>query len=243
VLADRAFQALADVRRRLPKGVQPRLDRLKETFEERVLRPAALRTAIRRTGNFSKVEWLGRPVWQNVTDAWLLQETIVELGVDLVIECGTNRGGSAFYMATIFDALAGDGHVVTIDVERMVSFEHPRITFLTGSSTSDEILDHVRAIAGERIPKTVLVLLDSDHSAPHVLEEMKRYAGFVTPGSYLFVQDGCIDELPSVLHGQPGPLVAIREFVKSDDRFVVDRERSERYLISHSPSGWLKRLR
>jgi len=48
------------------------------------------------------------------------------------------------------------------------------------------------------------VVLDSDHSASHVLREMADYAGFVTPGSYLFVQDGCIDELPSMRGARPG---------------------------------------
>jgi cephalosporin hydroxylase len=35
------------------------------------------------------------PDLEERTDAWLLQEAIVEGSADLVIECGTSRGGSA----------------------------------------------------------------------------------------------------------------------------------------------------
>lgn len=228
---------------RLPEDWRPTSSRLRHTFEERLVRPLALSTIVRRTDNFRGVRWLGRPVWQNVTDAWLLQETVVEREVDLVIECGTNLGGSAFYMATIMDAL-GTGHVVTIDITPRIDWTHPRITFLTGNSVDEKIVERVRAIVKEHTPKCVMVLLDSDHSAAHVLAEMKTFGDFVTPGSYMFVQDGCIDELPSMLGiDGPGPLAAIEQFLQDDKRFEVDRERSERYLVTHNPSGWLQRVR
>ena len=216
--------------------------RARHAVEQRIVRPLAAMIVVRRTGNFSTVRWLGRPMWQNVTDAFLLQETVVECDVDLVVECGTNRGGSAFFLATIFDQRGGDGHVVTIDIERLADFEHPRVTFLVGSSTDAGIVDQVRAIVAARRPRSVLVMLDSDHRRAHVLAEALAYADLVTPGSYLFVQDGVIDELPTMRRDRPGPLRAIEEFVGLDPRFEIDHERSERYLIGHSPSGWLRRL-
>jgi cephalosporin hydroxylase len=42
---------------------------------------------------------------------------------------------------------------------------------------------------------------------------------------------------------RPGPLRAIEKFVESDDRFEVDEKRSGRYLVGHSPKGWLRRVR
>ncbi len=52
---------------------------------------------IRKTDNFNDVTWLGQPVWQNVLDLWTTQETLCKLRPELLIECGTNRGGSSFF--------------------------------------------------------------------------------------------------------------------------------------------------
>src|SRR3954471_24398614 len=92
----------------------------------RVLRPLALTALVWRTGNFVSVRWLGHPILQNPLDAWGVQEALVSDDVDLVVECGTNRGGSALYMASIFDLL-GRGHIITIDIESIVEVTHPRV--------------------------------------------------------------------------------------------------------------------
>lgn len=202
----------------------------------------SLTVMIKRTGNFERVTWLGKPVWQNVTDAWLLQEAIVAGDVDFVVECGTNRGGSAYYMASIFDLL-GRGRVLTIDVEKLTTIEHPRVEFLVGSSTDPSIIHVVRERIEAEKPNHVLVILDSDHSRAHVEREMHLYAEFVKLGDYMYVQDGCIDQLWIFRRSRPGPLRAIESFLSNDNRFVVDEERSKRYLVGHSPKGWLRRVR
>lgn len=208
---------------------------------ERILRRQALMGLIWRTGNFSNVKWLGQPIWQNPLDAWGVQEAIVEDGVDLVVECGTNRGGSALYMASIFDLL-GRGHVISIDVERLTEVEHPRIEFLTGSSVDPGVFARVKRRVSELQPVRTMVFLDSDHSGPHVLQELRMYGELVPIGGHLLAQDGCIDELRAMRRDRPGPLWAIRRFVASDPRFEVDQERSRRFLLAHSPSGWLRRV-
>lgn len=207
----------------------------------RVLRRSALTGLVWRTGNFSQTTWLGHPIWQNPLDAWGLQEAIANDDVDLVIECGTNRGGSAFYMASIMDLL-DRGRVLTIDVERLTDIEHPRIDFIVGSSTDIATLEDVKRRISILRPQKVMVLLDSDHSGPHVLRELELYAPLVPVGGYVLCQDGCIDELHCMRQDRPGPLWAIRRFVRTDHRFEIDKDRSTRYLYSHSPSGWIRRV-
>jgi len=70
------------------------------------------------TNNFGDVKWLGNPIWQNVLDLWTIQETIAEVKPALLIESGTNRGGSSLFYAHLFD-LMGAGRVVTIDIEKL----------------------------------------------------------------------------------------------------------------------------
>ena len=50
-----------------------------------------------------------------------------------------------------------------------------------------------------------------------------------------------IDQLPEFQSGRPGPLPAIEDFLKSNDSFELDKERTERFLITHHPKGWLRR--
>jgi cephalosporin hydroxylase len=192
-----------------------------------------------KTKNFDDVTWLGSPVWQNVLDLWTTQEALAEVRPKLLIECGTNRGGSALFYASMFD-LMGDGEVVTIDLERMHDHEHPRVTWLIGSSTDPAIVEQVaeraRAAAGP-----VMVILDSDHSKAHVAAELEAYAPLVTPNSLLLVQDGVIDTMPTGRPYRPGPLPAIHEFLAVHPEFQPDERLNGRFLITHHPQGWLRK--
>jgi cephalosporin hydroxylase len=194
---------------------------------------------VRKTDNFDRITWLGHPIWQNILDLWTIQETIAEVRPELLIECGTNRGGSSLFFAHLMD-LMGRGEIITIDVEKLHNLSHPRITYLLGSSTAPQIVAQVQA----RVSRTrgpVFVILDSDHTQAHVAAELAAYAPLVTPGSYCLAQDGVIDTLPMMASARPGPLPAIDEFVAAHPEFEIDHERCERFLISHHPRGWLRR--
>src|SRR4051812_45845950 len=148
---------------------------------------------IATTGNFATTSWLGQPIWQNVLDLWTTQETIAEVKPALLIETGTNRGGSALFYAHLMD-LMGAGRVLTIDIVSLHEIEHPRIEFVIGSSTDDDVVERARAAAAEA-DGPVMVILDGLHDRGHVAKELELYGPLVTPGSYLLSQDGIIDEL------------------------------------------------
>jgi cephalosporin hydroxylase len=107
---------------------------------------------------------------------------------------------------------------MTVDVTVMHQLSHPRVRFLVGSSTSPEIREQMLAGANA-CGGPVMVILDSNHSAAHVAEELEAYAPLVTPGSYLLVQDGAIDLLPAFQADRPGPLPAIQNFVQRHPEF------------------------
>jgi cephalosporin hydroxylase len=203
------------------------------------MRQLFLTDLITETGNFGETTWLGQPIWQNALDLQIMQETIYEVKPELLVECGTNRGGSALFYANLFQ-LMGVGRVVTIDVEKMHDISHPLITFLVGSSLDPTIVDQVASIAS-KVAGPIMVVLDSDHSAGHVRREMETYCGLVTSGSYLLTQDGVIDELVMFRPARPGPLVAITDFLRSHHEFEVDYAKCRRFLVTHHPMGWLRR--
>lgn len=198
-----------------------------------------LNDLIARTGNFGEITWLGVPIWQNIVDLWTIQETIAEIRPALLIETGTNRGGSALFYANLMD-LMGTGRVLTIDIERLHQLDHPRIDFLHGSSTDPTIVEHARR-AADAADGPVMVILDGDHSRDHVARELELYAPLVTPGSLLLSQDGVIDQLMIFADARPGPLPANRAFLARHPEFEHDRERNGRFLITHHPVGWLRR--
>jgi cephalosporin hydroxylase len=187
------------------------------------------------------VRWLGRQIWQYPLDAWNMQEMIADLKPDLIVETGTYRGGSAFFLASLCDLMA-HGEVITIDVAARETIPHPRITYLQGSSIDPTIVNTVtqrmRAIQVRR----ALIILDSDHSARHVRQELEAYAPLVPVDSYMHVQDGDIDELPRLRKYRPGPRVAAAAFLQDHPEFVRDTVVEFRYMMTAHPYGWLKRI-
>lgn len=193
------------------------------------------------TYNYAELRWRGRRIWQNPLDLFTIQQTISELRPRLVVETGTNQGGSALFYADLLELIGGEGKVVTIDVERLHDLEHPRIECLLGSSVDPQIVARVRARAAE-VGGPVLVILDSDHHRDHVLRELECYAELVTPGSWCLVQDGVVDRLPVFWRSRPGPLPAIERFLAHHPGFELDRERCARFPITAHPKGWLRRI-
>jgi len=191
---------------------------------------------------WANTSWLGVPSEKPPQDFWVYQEIITELRPDFIVETGTRYGGSALFMATVCDAL-GHGQVITIDLQDLASGdrsrrEHPRITYLHGSSTSPDILLQVRGMLGDA--STVLVILDSDHGMTHVSDELRLYADFVTEGSYLIVEDTHLNGHPVEPGFGPGPWEAVDVFLATTPQFVPDRSR-EKFLLTFSPRGYLQR--
>ena len=240
----RPFKRRSIATRRRPAAPPPRPAAIQPAAPELPAGDAFFTELIRKTDNFGRITWLGHPIWQNVLDLWTIQETIAEIRPTLLIECGTNRGGSSLFFAHLMDLLAArqdySGQIITIDVEKLHALSHPRITYLLGSSTAPDIAAQVKTRAAIATGP-VLVILDSDHSQSHVAAELEIYAPLVTRGSYCLVQDGVIDTLPMMAGARPGPLPAIDAFVAGHPEFEIDRERCERFLISHHPRGWLRR--
>lgn len=182
--------------------------------------------------------WLGVRTDKNPVDLWIYQEVLHELRPDLIVETGTAFGGSALYLASMCDLL-GHGRVVTVDIiEQEERPRHPRIEYLTGSSTAPETVEEVE----RRIEPgaTILVVLDSNHKRDHVLEELRLYAPFVSPGSYVIVEDTILNGHPVTPEYGPGPMEAVDAFLAETDEFEADRRREKLYL-TFNRKGYLRR--
>jgi cephalosporin hydroxylase len=194
-----------------------------------------------------RTRWRGTPVVKLPSDLWTLQELIFELQPDLIIETGTAHGGSAAFMASQLD-LNGRGRIITIDPADYPNRPaHPRIEYWAASSIDPDVAGRLKPIAAGC--ETVLVILDSVHSTHHVRQEILLLAPFVTRGSYLIVEDGCVDGnpvLPNFVdphdHYSGGPQAAIQQLLAAGDAFEVDVSR-HKFLVTFNPNGYLKRVK
>ena len=173
-------------------------------------------------GIWSDTRWLGIRSEQAPTDNWSMQEIISELRPDYVIETGTMNGGTTLFYAAVLSFVNPSGKVITVDIAPQVQEASQRpiwkekVEMIVASSTDPKTIDQItREVQG----KKVLVTLDSLHTRDHVLKEMQLYSKLVTPGSYMVVQD-----------------------TNLNDDFVVDHKR-EKFLLTHYPGGWLRRVK
>ncbi len=195
--------------------------------------------------------WLGRPIIQFPADIVTIQELLWQIRPDVVIETGVAHGGSLMLSASILE-LIGNGKVVGVDIEirphnRAAIEAHPlkhRIELIEGTSIApDTVAAVLEAAKGAR---SVMVVLDSNHTEAHVLRELELYGPLVTPGSYLVAHDGAQAWVWDIPRGKPEwkddhPLNAIHKFLKTHPEFRIDAH-CTRHGITSSPDGYLKRL-
>jgi cephalosporin hydroxylase len=219
------------------------------------------------THNFT---WLGRPIIQFPQDIQAMQEIIWEVKPDLIIETGIAHGGSLIFSASVLamldycDAIETNSvldpqkpkrHVLGIDIDiREHNYDaitkHPmsnRIKMLQGSSIELNIISQVKDYAKQF--KTVLVILDSNHTHDHVLSELEAYADLVSIGSYCIVFDSAIEDMPAdMFTDRPwglgnNPKTAVWEFLKENLNFEINKNIENKLLITVAPDGFLRRVK
>jgi cephalosporin hydroxylase len=218
---------------------------------------AASQAWLRATWVYS-FAWMGRPVIQLPEDMIRLQEVIWAIQPDVLIETGVAHGGSLIFYASLFEAM-NKGRVIGIDIEirqhnREAIEAHPmkkRIELLEGSSTAPEIVDQVKAMV--KPGEVALVVLDSNHTKGHVLDELRAYAELVNVGSYLVATDGIMEQVK----GGPrtgddwewnNPKAAAHAFVAEDSRFIIEEpafpfnEGTVAKRVTYWPDAFIKRI-
>lgn len=223
-----------------------------------------------RKNYLHKLTWFGRPIIQLPTDSYAIQEIVWSIRPDLIIETGVAHGGSLIYSASMLalldyvdavtqgytiEPLKSKRKVIGIDIDirehnRVEIEKHPfsyLISLIEGDSVSPTVIKQVKSLS--KSYKTILVMLDSNHTHNHVLDELKVYAPLVSVNSYCIVWDTSIEDMPDTFfRDRPwgkgnNPRTAINEYLKTTKKFKRDFEISSRLLITASPDGFLKRIK
>jgi len=204
--------------------------------------------------------WLGRPIIQIPDDMVRLQEVIFALKPDVIIETGIAHGGGLVFYASLLKAM-DKGKVIGVDIEirphnRKAMEEHflaPYITMIEGSSTDPNIVARVK----KEIPagSKTIIILDSNHTYKHVLEELRAYAPLVSVGSYIVATDGSMEFLDTTPRARAqygaavdnwkkdNPKQAALDFIKENKDFIIEEpkfpfnEGAIDFRVTHWPSA------
>ena len=203
------------------------------------------------------LEWYyGNNVWKYLSyrgvrtlklplDMWNYQEIIFENDLHWVVETGTRHGGSALYFADLLAAGRREGVVVSIDVTHQdlsaTTTAHPGIRFLLGDSASAAIRDQAAVLVPQQRRGGLLLMLDSDHAAPHVLRELETWVPWLRRGDYLIVEDTIVNGHPVRPDFGPGPYEAVAEYLtRHPGRLQPDGTRENKFACTFAASGFFR---
>jgi len=196
--------------------------------------------------------YAGAPMTKFPEDLRVYEHLLWLDGPDTVIELGTQAGGSALWFRDRLAAMHDYGRiaraptVISVDIAQ----DGPRsmlerrgnaagITLVAGDLADARVAERVAALVGARF----FVVEDSAHTYQTTRAALENYAGFVAPGGFLVVEDGCVDDEDLRFPEWPrGVRPALDEWLSgaAGEQFTVRRD-LELYGITCHPSGFLQR--
>ncbi|MYB40480.1 cephalosporin hydroxylase [Candidatus Saccharibacteria bacterium] len=199
--------------------------------------------------------WMGVPIIQLPADIIATQEAIWKSKPDVIIETGVARGGSVIFLASMLEMIKSKGFVIGVDIDlrqhnKETIKEHQlshKVKLVSGSSVDKNTIRNIEDLLPEKAK--IMVILDSDHSRDHVLDELRIYSKFCTKGCYLVIADTILGHLnksqapkkrSQLLYQGNEPLAARDIFLAENDRFEIDKTLNGKLVLSSSPGGYLK---
>ena len=212
-----------------------------------------------KENRFSSASWLGVQNQQDPSDAFLIQMILYKIKPDLIIDIGTNTGGSSIFFASIMNYYNKNGKIITIDPKHYSknwyngqdacqdcqnpdthSLWKKYVKFYQGYSSDQNI---IKTIKDEALNATsILINHDGSHEGDIVYQDLKNYADICSIGSYMIVQDTKLDRMykrknANSLHN------SIIRFLAEDDRYKMDRDLELFFFYTQHPTGFLKRVK
>jgi cephalosporin hydroxylase len=194
---------------------------------------------------WKKTTWLGITCWKSVSDMWNYQEILYDLQPSLVVEFGSNQGGSAVFFASLMRHNGKPFKVLSVDINHKplapAARRDPDILFVESSSTEPAIAEQIQSLKNE-FPGKIFAILDSDHTMNHVLAEMKLLRPLLSSGDYLLVEDSTVNGHPVLPGWGPGPYEAIEAYEREfPNDYTHDVDRENKFGWTFAPYGFLIR--
>jgi cephalosporin hydroxylase len=188
----------------------------------------------------------GVPALKCPMDIAIYMDVLFDLRPGTVIEFGSNKGGSALWLADMLEVFGlSDTKVYSYDINPLTDWKDPRIVFGycdTGDLSASLSDGFMRAL-----PRPLLVIDDASHNYHQVLNVLEFCHRHSAPGDYFIVEDGLISIVGvEDLHGyEGGPFQAIQTFLqKYPNHYAIDRARCDFYgpNVTWNPDGYIRRI-
>jgi len=199
--------------------------------------------------------WMGEPVLNLPQDMFAIQEIVYNTKPEYIIEVGQAWGGGLLFYASLLE-LYGGKKVIGVDIfipqdlKKRLNTKKKiknKISYINGDSTSPEVLEKIKKLT--KNSKKVMVILDSNHTHNHVLNELNLYSPLVRKGNYIICCDTIVEFIPKQIHRnrewgpKNNPFTAMKSFLKKNNRFKIDNQINGKYLFSCHPKGYLKAVK
>ena len=202
-------------------------------------------------------DWFGIPVIQFPNDIIVMQEFIYKIKPKYIIECGVAHGGMLVFYATILKLLNIKKHkVIGIDIKirpinkrRIIkSGFYKNIDLFEASSTDEKLFNKLKNKYNLKNERKIVVL-DSNHTKEHVLNELNFYSKFLKKGDYIVVMDTIIELINPKFNKEKAfkkgnsPYNAVDLFLKNNKNFIIDNYYENKSFLTNMRNGFLKKIK
>ena len=201
-------------------------------------------------------EWLGVPIIRLPDDIVVFQELVFQVKPRIILEIGIARGGSVILSSSLVELLGNNGRVIGVDIdirshnlERIKAHRmYKNITLIEGNILNKDTIKELTENLGQA--RVDILVLDSNHTHEHVLEELQLLSGFVAVGGYIVLPDTVIEDFPQGYYSDNrpwdvgnNPKTALLEFLSNNNKFEKDLHFSSKAALSESPDGYIRKIR
>jgi cephalosporin hydroxylase len=203
-------------------------------------------------------DWMGVPIIQFPSDVVVLQELIFKVKPKFIIESGIAHGGMLLFYATILKALGIKEHkIIGIDIKirnanKRRLLKNPlikNIELVEKSSTENGIINFLTKKFSIKKSDKKIVILDSNHTKEHVLNELSLYSEILNKGDYIVVMDTIIEFIDKKFNvGKKfkkgnSPFNAVSIFLKNNKYYKIDTYYENKSFFTNARNGFLRKIK
>jgi cephalosporin hydroxylase len=202
--------------------------------------------------------YAGVPISKFPEDLRVYEHLLWNAWPDVVIEIGTQHGGSALWFRDRLRTLAAYGlvrepRVISIDVSVVAARANldgrdpawqEAIELVEGDVLDPGLPDRIAGLVGTRA--RCMVVEDSLHTYETTIAALRGFARFVPPRGFFVLEDGCVDveEMRASPDWPRGVLPALHDWLGTEEGAAFDVRRDlELYGVTCHPEGFLQRVR
>jgi cephalosporin hydroxylase len=201
---------------------------------------------------YSTHSWFDEPILQTPEDIVTQQEIIYKTKPEVIIEIGVCWGGSLLFY-NLLSKVIPIKKIIGIDIfipeslkKRLKRKCGNKLLLIENDSTDEALIYKLKKML--RKYKNFYIHLDSHHTYEHVLKELNLYSKFLNKNNYIVADDTIINEIPNQTYRprpwnkSDNPMTAVKEFIKKNKNFKINKKLNHNHLIASSPNGYIYKV-